>query len=85
MRNVHACVRACVCTCISVFVLCLIASSFFTPLVAGRCIPTIFDLDSIIDEVLYLDGNDTIDPSLNDTVDLSLDTITLGDIRDGTL
>ena len=52
---------------------------------AGRCIPTIFDLDSIIDEVLYLDGNDTIDPDLDDTVSLSLDTVTLEDIRDGTL
>ena len=58
---------------------------FFTPLVAGRCIPTIFDLDSIIDEALYLEGNETIDPDLENDVSFSLDTVTLGDIRDGTL
>ncbi|XP_065916951.1 choline transporter-like protein 2 isoform X2 [Dysidea avara] len=52
---------------------------------AGRCIPTIFDLDSIIDEALYLEGNETIDPDLENDVSFSLDTVTLGDIRDGTL
>ena len=62
-----------------------IVTLFFIILVAGRCIPTIFDLDSILDEVLYLGGNETINSSLSDIVSFSLDNVTLGDIRDGTL
>ena len=52
---------------------------------AGQCIPTIFDLDSVIDEVLYLGGSNTVDPSLRANIILSLDAVTLGDIMDGTL
>jgi len=63
----------------------MITLEIFPPTVAGQCIPTIFDLHSVIDEVLYLDGSNTVDPSLRPNVILSLDALTLGDIMDGTL
>jgi len=57
---------------------------FVTFAVAGRCVPTVFNLEDKIDKTLIL-TNDSINPNLGRKVVFQLEAEYLRDIRDGTV